>query len=314
MAIPTSSSSDEEVGGSRRGRGKRAVVTKRRGIEGSLESALGVGRTSRLADVRAETIRPYLRTTRKALLQKFRNLGHVNAVDEVKVYKYEANVEQSIEIKVPVSELEAASATFCFLGHFSTFSTVPTQEAEGHFVWRLDSRTLCTIEFDRAQNDGFMTIYFGIFGWKPTSEGAAIVRPDPDGLHIPAALAPPPPPPAQYCPFCAGGLRNHKTNRCRILYGYTGPDFCNKCAQILKRHHSKGYTRTDASAHGSCTADNRCGTVRAAPGPLSAISVCLLQSVFYGAFVWAHRALNRPKRRFPARAVLGDRRAHTAQA
>jgi hypothetical protein len=43
-------------------------------------------------------------------------------------------------------------------------------------------------------------------------------------------------------------------------------------------------------------------TVRAVPGRLSAISVFLLKSILYGAFVWAHRALNDPKRRFPARA------------
>jgi hypothetical protein len=44
-------------------------------------------------------------------------------------------------------------------------------------------------------------------------------------------------------------------------------------------------------------------TVRAVPGRLSALSVFLLKSILYGAFVWAHRALNGPKRRFPARAV-----------
>jgi hypothetical protein len=38
-------------------------------------------------------------------------------------------------------------------------------------------------------------------------------------------------------------------------------------------------------------------------GRLSALSVFLSKSVFYGAFVWARRALNRRKRRFPARAV-----------
>jgi hypothetical protein len=42
---------------------------------------------------------------------------------------------------------------------------------------------------------------------------------------------------------------------------------------------------------------------RGPSGRLSAISVFLCKSVFYGAFVWARRALNGPKRRFPARAV-----------
>ena len=36
------------------------------------------------------------------------------------------------------------------------------------------------------------------------------------------------------------------------------------------------------------------------PGRLSAISVFLCKSVFYGAFVWARRALNSKKRWFPA--------------
>jgi hypothetical protein len=39
------------------------------------------------------------------------------------------------------------------------------------------------------------------------------------------------------------------------------------------------------------------------PGRLSALSVFLCKSVLYGAFVWACRAFNSQKRRFPARAV-----------
>jgi hypothetical protein len=38
------------------------------------------------------------------------------------------------------------------------------------------------------------------------------------------------------------------------------------------------------------------------PGRVSDLSVFLCKSVFYGAFVWAHRALSSQKRRFPARA------------
>jgi hypothetical protein len=47
-------------------------------------------------------------------------------------------------------------------------------------------------------------------------------------------------------------------------------------------------------------------SVRAVPGRVSAISVFLCKSVLYGAFVWAHRALNSQKRRFSVRAVLSD--------
>ena len=44
-------------------------------------------------------------------------------------------------------------------------------------------------------------------------------------------------------------------------------------------------------------------TVRARPGGLRALSILHIKSVLYGAFAWAHRPLNDPKRRFPARAV-----------
>ena len=50
---------------------------------------------------------------------------------------------------------------------------------------------------------------------------------------------------------------------------------------------------------------------RGSRGRLSALSrlgVSLYKSVFYGAFVWARRALNRKKRRVPARAVQEVRR------
>jgi hypothetical protein len=50
--------------------------------------------------------------------------------------------------------------------------------------------------------------------------------------------------------------------------------------------------------------------VDSCPGPPGAftngISVSHSKSILYGSFVWARRALNRPKWRFPARAVLLD--------
>ena len=51
------------------------------------------------------------------------------------------------------------------------------------------------------------------------------------------------------------------------------------------------------------SADIELITVRARPGRLSALSVSHSKSILYGAFVWACRALNSSKRRFPARAV-----------
>ena len=49
------------------------------------------------------------------------------------------------------------------------------------------------------------------------------------------------------------------------------------------------------------------------PGRLSALSVFLCKSVFYGAFVWARRVLNSQKRRFPARAVLKLKRRQLSE-
>ena len=49
-----------------------------------------------------------------------------------------------------------------------------------------------------------------------------------------------------------------------------------------------------------------CGsTVRARPWRSRALSVLRRESVLYGAFVWARRALSSQKRRFPARADHG---------
>jgi hypothetical protein len=70
-----------------------------------------------------------------------------------------------------------------------------------------------------------------------------------------------------------------------------------------------GPHRMDTSSFGEMDCDEFeaiMETVRAVPGRLSALSVFLLKSILYGAFVWAHRALNGPKRRFPARADRGE--------
>jgi LSD1 subclass zinc finger protein len=50
-------------------------------------------------------------------------------------------------------------------------------------------------------------------------------------------------------------------------------------------------------------------TVRAAQGLLSALTVFLCKFVLYGVFVWARRALNSQKRRFPARVVRAEARS-----
>jgi hypothetical protein len=63
------------------------------------------------------------------------------------------------------------------------------------------------------------------------------------------------------------------------------------------------------AASGYCVPIEGCSHPMSCPGRsgrLSALSVSLCKSVFYGAFVWARRALNSQNRRFPARAVFAD--------
>ena len=63
------------------------------------------------------------------------------------------------------------------------------------------------------------------------------------------------------------------------------------------------------AAHGVITPGARSALDPPTPGPglrgrLSGLSVSHSKRVFYGAFVWAHRALNSQKWRFPARPVF----------
>ena len=117
--------------------------------------------------------------------------------------------------------------------------------------------------------------------------------------------------------FCAG-LQPATTLTCdaTTACGAAHPDACvatrvpnsDKCApksivgkagDSVRVSCDEGYT---ASGSGAAVCTNGTFTVRAAQGRLSAICVFLWKSILYGAFVWACRALNSPKRRFPARA------------
>ena len=77
------------------------------------------------------------------------------------------------------------------------------------------------------------------------------------------------------------------------------------------RHRAEGAAGS-ASAPGepppNLSAPSRGG--EAAP---AFISISLCKSILYGAFVWARRALNRPLRRFLARAVRGRALLHSAR-
>jgi hypothetical protein len=66
-----------------------------------------------------------------------------------------------------------------------------------------------------------------------------------------------------------------------------------------------GFEGSDAASCTSPGGVDRACTVRSRPGRLSALSVLHSKSILYETFVCARRALNSPKRRFPAWAVHG---------
>jgi hypothetical protein len=72
-----------------------------------------------------------------------------------------------------------------------------------------------------------------------------------------------------------------------------------KVIQILDKPLASSRTRASSAGTRARLAFHCPGR----PGRLSALSVFLCKSVFYGVFVWARRALNIQKLRFPARAV-----------
>ena len=64
------------------------------------------------------------------------------------------------------------------------------------------------------------------------------------------------------CAFCPAVLTKNFTKRYRKECGYTGPDFCGKCAKTVQRHE-RGEAAKDqhVKGHGHllvCTAENRC--------------------------------------------------------
>ena len=111
-----------------------------------------------------------------------------------------------------------------------------------------------------------------------------------------------------------------------ILYDFRPPGFASITmpfsgflCDIFGRMHRLGWSGTTmCTTHRGSTrvrdgtskaADWRMAPARARPGRLSALSrlsVSHSKAVLCGAFVWARRALNRPKRRFPARAGRED--------
>jgi hypothetical protein len=104
----------------------------------------------------------------------------------------------------------------------------------------------------------------------------------------------------------------HTEGAISLAFGVTtnhAPSRLPAAANIGRASHAARFSRRRPSS-GSGRRSRRF-TVRARRGWFSALRVFLCQnseSVFYGAFVWACRAPNRPKRRFPARAVYRDAR------
>jgi hypothetical protein len=83
------------------------------------------------------------------------------------------------------------------------------------------------------------------------------------------------------------------------------------------RRRRRGGRGSRGAAGWGWTLRTASATVRAIPGRLSSPSVLHNTLVLYGASVWACPALNRPKRRFPARAVhrcLEEERSSMLQA
>jgi hypothetical protein len=166
----------------------------------------------------------------------------------------------SYEIAAPVSEL--AAPIFCFLGcnwPSTQYSAVSHRVEDGMYVWRLGEMTLSALDYDTSKASPYnLGIQFGICGWAKGAVGAASVTalrsevpqnpppppPPPPPVALKKAKAPreakrPPPSTGKPCAFCASTLlvRNF-TRRYRTKFGYTGPDFCGKCAQVVQRHLS----------------------------------------------------------------------------
>jgi hypothetical protein len=78
---------------------------------------------------------------------------------------------------------------------------------------------------------------------------------------------------------------------------------------VLGQHAGRVRVQPLPRARGRHHTVERVRAVRALPGRLSALSVYHSKSLLYGVlyFVWARRALNSPKRRFPARAESRSR-------
>jgi hypothetical protein len=138
--------------------------------------------------------------------------------------------------------------------------------------------------------------------FQPSSEGTACIQ-CPRGKYLSAAGAR-----SDECTFCAlGSVVSVGAGSCELCkkgsYGTVvdSVEFRLGCYTDSELVHSKRICRADEPWF--CTTS----TVRARPRRLSGISVSRRESVLYGAFVWARGALNRPKRRFPTRAVLRRR-------
>ena len=96
----------------------------------------------------------------------------------------------------------------------------------------------------------------------------------------------------------------------RVLVCGAGQSGCQVCEDLLRAGRAVslavGLCRTLPRRYrGRDVIDwqHRSGATRVVNRPCESVSP--IKSVLYGAFVWAHRALNRQKRRFPARAASG---------
>ena len=122
-------------------------------------------------------------------------------------------------------------------------------------------------------------------------------------------IAPPPPPWRSYGGDPAGGwllpsVGSYANKTCRDALGPQGdcqsPSDCEACTAYQLPNQDWLYNSVNQFSAACWHFAEHCP---GPPGRLSALCVFLCKSVFYGVFVWARRALNSQKWRFPARAA-----------
>ena len=232
-------------------------------------------------------LKPTLRSRKKTMVVRFKQFSHAySEAEEIYVYKCSINPLKTYAVSAPMSQLVAP--IFCFLGcswPSTQYSAVPNTVDESCCEWRLNSMTLSSLEYEEGNASPTVQVYFGICGWRPGVAGIAMVSEEgatekgscpsvkPSAPHPPLPSSPPyaagtsasVKQPARgggpTCAFCPSPLTKNFTKRFRRDCGYTGPDFCGRCAQTMQRHKksfSRGPQAKPLTIPIACTLENRC--------------------------------------------------------